>query len=30
MIFQLGMMGTTSIREKNYHKVFGSGSIEEL
>ena len=30
MIFQLGIAGSTSIHENNYHKVFLSRSIEEL
>ena len=30
MIFQLGIAGSTSIHEKNYHKVFLSKSIKEL
>ena len=30
MIFQLGIVGSTSIHEKNYYKDFLSKSIEEL
>ena len=30
MIFQLGLLVSNSIHEKNYHKVFLFKSIEEL
>ena len=30
MIFQLSIVGSTSIHEKNHHKIFLSRTIEEL